>query len=144
MLLLLMSPCEMSWECKYARPRAVPHAIFALWCQVLKIEITNVGTYLIPFVLMMYRKVVMGQTPFVHRTNSNICFWTSNWNIWILDLNEQTSNIEPNRPLLNLLDYSSNRRRHHFSNIDRTWTCSSFANRTQTPYFLLLTIENQT
>ena len=30
MLALLMSPCEISWECKYARPRAVPYAIFAL------------------------------------------------------------------------------------------------------------------
>ena len=42
MLLLLISPCEMSWECKYARPWAVPHAMFALWYQVLKIKINDV------------------------------------------------------------------------------------------------------
>ena len=68
--------------------------------------------------------------------------WWSNSNTWILASNKWTSKIESKRPLLNLLDYSSNRLNHHFSNIEGIWTCSSFANWTQTPYFRLQTIEH--
>ena len=33
---------------------------------------------------------------------------------------------------------------HHFSNIERTPTCSSIGNRTPTPHFWLQTIDHQT
>ena len=52
--------------------------------------------------------------------------------------------IEPKRPSLDLLKYSSNRLEHHFWNIKRTPTCSSFGNRTQTPFFWLRTIKHRT
>ena len=37
-----------------------------------------------------------------------------------------------------------NELKHHFSNIERTRTCSSFGNRTRTPYFWLRMIEHRT
>ena len=72
---------------------------------------------------------------FKHRMNSNTLILTSN---------EQTSNIEPKRTSLDLLNYSSNRLDHNFSNIERTWTRSLFGNWTRTPYFLLCMIEHRT
>ena len=39
---------------------------------------------------------------------------------------------------------TSNELEHHFSNIERTRTCSSIGDRTRTPYFWLRTIEHRT
>ena len=78
----------------------------------------------------------------------NIIFLTSNdhehFHLLVLKLKhhisglkEQTSNLMG--PLLDLLNYTSNRLGHHFSNIEWTRTCSCFDNRTRTPYIWVRT-----
>ena len=50
-----------------------------------------------------------------HQTNLNVfVYWWLNSKTLILASNEQTSNIKPIRPLLDLLNYSSNKLEHHF------------------------------
>ena len=52
---------------------------------------------------------------------------------------EQTD-IEPNRPSLDLLNYSSNRLKHHFLSIELTRTCSSFICQISNTLFLARTL----
>ena len=52
---------------------------------------------------------------FEHRTNSNVfIYWWLNSNTSILASNEQTLNIEPKRPSLDLLNHPSNRLERYF------------------------------
>ena len=77
---------------------------------------------------------------FEHRTNSNMFIdgWL-NSNSQLLASHEQTSNIERNRAFTRFTKLLI-----IFSNIEWTRTCSSFGNRTWTPYFWLPTIDHQT
>ena len=55
-------------------------------------------------------------------------------NTLFLDSYERTSNIEPDRAFTRFSIFSSNCLKHHFYIIELTQMCSSFSNRTQTPY----------
>ena len=63
--------------------------------------------------------------------NVFIYLW-SNSKTWILALNQRWSNIEPKRPLLDLLNYSLDRLKHHFFkhqmdlNVFILWQSSSY------------------
>ena len=82
---------------------------------------------------------------FERQTNSNVFIYQwSNLNTLFLASNERTSNIELNRPSLDLLNFLRTDSNIIFSNVERTRTCSSIRNRTRTPYFWLLTIELRT
>ena len=78
---------------------------------------------------------------FEHQMNFNVfIYWWSNLNTLFLALDYRTSNFEPNRAFTAYRTESN----ISFSNIERTQTCSSFGNRTRTPYFWLRTIEHRT
>ena len=51
-----------------------------------------------------------------------IYYW-SNSNTWILASNKRTSNIKPKWPSLDLLNYSSNRLKHHFFRTSNRLEC---------------------
>ena len=80
---------------------------------------------------------------FLHWKNSKefIYLWL-NSNAWILALDGHwTKNLLG--PSLDLITYRTDSK-IIFWNIEGTWTCSSFGNRTWTPYFWLQTIEHPT
>ena len=76
--------------------------------------------------------------------------WTWKWSsigdrkrtpyFWLQTTEQRTLNLIGLS--LDLLNYLSNRLEHHFSNIERTWTCSSIGDRIQTPNFWLRTLLN--
>ena len=77
---------------------------------------------------------------FEHWTNSNMFnYWWLNSSIPFLASNERTSNLNMYKAFSRFARLVVE---HVFSNILRTRTCSSFGNRTQTPY--LWTVELQT
>ena len=75
-------------------------------------------------------------------TSNGFIFWWSNSYTLFFASTEQISNLID--PSLDLLNFSSNRLEHCFSNTERTWTCLASGNRTWTPCFWLQTIQHQT
>ena len=98
----------------------------------------------------------MGRTPFYRTSNelehhflnikrtqlcSSIGDWTRTPYFCFRMLEHETSNLIGLS--IDLL-YSWTHSNIIFSNVERTWTCSSIGNRFRTPYFWLQTIEHQT